>query len=75
MRMAVAASRWPGNRSMDVFERMRLVADAILLERAVGVLKRRGLDDVTQYRVATFLASRAVILRGVAEAEADVPVR
>lgn len=40
--MAVAACRWPGNTSMELLERERMVADAIILERAVRVLQRRN---------------------------------
>ena len=39
--MAVAGSRWPGNTGMDIFERRRLVGDAVILERAARILERR----------------------------------
>jgi hypothetical protein len=68
--MAVAASRWPGNRSMDVFERSRLVGDAVILERATRVLERVYPDaesDATLNTVLTFLAYQARAWRLEAE--------
>jgi hypothetical protein len=67
--MAVAAFRWLGNRSMaenQILERHKMVADAIILERAVRVLDVRDLDGEA-VSVADFLTRRAIRLREKAE--------
>jgi hypothetical protein len=68
---------------MDEFERMRLVGDAVVLERAIGVMVRRFgetvrlpvlVEDVAGMRAVLF--NMALGLRGQAEkAESGVPVR
>jgi hypothetical protein len=63
--MAVAGCRWPGNTGMADIERERAVADAIVLERAAGVLKRRSPDGL-RYDVA-WLEHYAGVLRKEAE--------
>lgn len=56
---------------MDECERRRLVGDAIILERAEKVLRRRDprgvLTDATEHAVVTFLGYRAKALRLEAE--------
>lgn len=52
---------------MELLERQKAVADAILLERAAGVLERRSMGGRTTYTVETFLTEQAVALRQEAE--------
>jgi hypothetical protein len=54
----------------QILKRHKMVADAVLLERAVRVLDTRNLDGEAA-SVADFLTRRAIRLRE--EAEHDIP--
>ena len=72
--MAVAGCRLPGNSGMELIERERLVADAIILERAIRVLERRfgeSAERVPEMRACLFNAALNLRDRAVESDAAD----